>query len=314
MAEYRINELSDVSGVSVRNIRVYQDRGLLPPPRIKGRTGWYSDEHLVRLNLIARMLDRGYNFATISELLLAAHHGLKVESVLHDAPKPSRWRNFKRAATITVTELRRTLNASDTSIALGQRLGLLVREGKDYAIANPEVLEGAEALVKGGIPLELLLERWERVQGDLEDVARSFVSLITDQYFGEDGRLLATSDAEVSKIAGLIQSVRPMAHDIVLTTFRKALDDAISTALAEASEIWGGQDGEAAGGSTAEAALNASPDSLNASPDSDADPDSDASPDSSAGADSDAGPEVGESDTSGHDSDAAARAATGGGR
>ncbi|MCK5752949.1 MAG: MerR family transcriptional regulator, partial [Mycobacterium sp.] len=76
MAEYRINELAEVSGVSVRNIRVYQDRGLLPPPKIKGRTGWYSTEHLVRLNLISRLLERGYTFATISELLLAAHYGM----------------------------------------------------------------------------------------------------------------------------------------------------------------------------------------------------------------------------------------------
>ena len=72
MAEYRINDLADASGVSVRNIRVYQDRGLLPAPTIRGRTGWYSDEHLVRLNLISRMLERGYTFATISELLHAA--------------------------------------------------------------------------------------------------------------------------------------------------------------------------------------------------------------------------------------------------
>jgi DNA-binding transcriptional MerR regulator len=72
MAEYRINELADVSGVSVRNIRVYQDRGLLPPPKIKGRTGWYSAEHLSRLKVISQMLERGYTFATISELLMAA--------------------------------------------------------------------------------------------------------------------------------------------------------------------------------------------------------------------------------------------------
>ena len=85
MAEYRINDLAEASGVSVRNIRVYQDRGLLPPPAIRGRTGWYSDEHLVRLNLISRMLERGYTFATISELLHAAHYGI---CLLYTSPSP----------------------------------------------------------------------------------------------------------------------------------------------------------------------------------------------------------------------------------
>ena len=37
MAEYRINDLAQESGVSVRNIRVYQERGLLPPPVRRGR-------------------------------------------------------------------------------------------------------------------------------------------------------------------------------------------------------------------------------------------------------------------------------------
>ena len=258
MAEYRINELADASGVSVRNIRVYQDRGLLPPPTIRGRTGWYSEEHLVRLNLISRMLERGYTFATISELLHAAHYGMKVEHVLRGEPKGGRFRNFKRAATITITELRKTLNASDKSIALGQKLGLLVKDGAHYAIKNPEVLEGAEVLVKSGIDIDVLLDRFVRVQDDLEDAARSFVSIITDKYFDE--KLPELGEANVSKMAELIQTVRPMAHDIVETTFRKALDDEISKAIGQASTYFdaasGGPeaevDGEAGGEATAD--------------------------------------------------------------
>ncbi|ACY20092.1 regulatory protein MerR [Gordonia bronchialis DSM 43247] len=240
MAEYRINELADASGVSVRNIRVYQDRGLLPPPAIRGRVGWYSDEHLVRLNLISRMLERGYTFATISELLHAAHYGMRVEQILRGTPKGGRFRNFKRAATITITELRKTLNASDRSIALSQKLGLLTKDGAHYAIKNPEVLEGAELLVKSGIDIDVLLDRWVRVQGDLEDVAQSFVSIITDKYFDEN--LPDMDEAAVSKMAELIGTVRPMAHDIVETTFRKALDEQISKAIGEAATYFDAAD------------------------------------------------------------------------
>ena len=118
MNEFRINELAQVSGVSVRNIRVYQDRGLLPPPTIRGRTGCYSDEHLVPLNLISRMLERGYTFATISELLHAAHYGMKVEHVLRAPAKGGRIRSIKRAATITFTELKKSLGASEARRAL----------------------------------------------------------------------------------------------------------------------------------------------------------------------------------------------------
>ncbi|AUH67976.1 MULTISPECIES: MerR family transcriptional regulator [Gordonia] len=233
MSEYRINDLAQVSGVSVRNIRVYQDRGLLPPPTIRGRTGWYSDEHLVRLNLISRMLERGYTFATISELLHAAHYGMKVEHVLRAAPKGGRFRNIKRAATITFTELKKTLGADERSINLSQKLGLLTKDGAHYAIRNPELLEGAEVLVKGGIDIDDLLDRWMRVESDLTDVARSFVSIITDKYFDEN--LPNLGEEKLAKMAELIQTVRPMAHEIVETTFSRALDKEISRAIGEAS-------------------------------------------------------------------------------
>lgn len=237
MAEYRINELADVSSVSVRNIRVYQDRGLLPPPKIKGRTGWYSAEHLSRLKMISQMLERGYTFATISELLMAARYGLKVEHVLEAEPRrDGRWKNFKRMATITISELRKGLGATDNNIALGQRLGLLVKEGAGYAVTNPEVLAGAEVLVKAGIDLDVLLNRWERVQDDLADIAASFVSIVTDKYLVE-GAPFEMDESEVIRLAELVQTVRPMAHDIVEVAFSKAMDSEISRALDRAAEL-----------------------------------------------------------------------------
>ena len=82
MTEYRIDDLAREGGTTVRNVRVYQDRGLLPPPRRQGRTGWYSEAHLARLQLITRLLERGYTFATIGELLAASERYLRVEDVL----------------------------------------------------------------------------------------------------------------------------------------------------------------------------------------------------------------------------------------
>lgn len=98
--------------------------------------------------------------------------------------------------------------------------------------ATPRCLK-AEALVKRGIEIDVLLDRWVRVQDDLADVAKSFVSIITDKYVNEN--LPNLGDKAVSEMAELIQTVRPMAHDIVETTFRKALDEQISKAIGEAS-------------------------------------------------------------------------------
>lgn len=99
----RIEELAGASGATVRNIRVYQEKGLLPAPVRQGRAALYGPEHRHRLLLILRLLDRGYTFATIDELFTAERYGLSLTELLAAEAVPgsrrqgSRRRRFSRA-------------------------------------------------------------------------------------------------------------------------------------------------------------------------------------------------------------------------
>src|SRR5437763_13600365 len=64
-----IDELARHTGMTVRNIRAHQSRGLLPPPEIDGRTGYYGTEHVARLELIAEMQADGFNLAATKRLM-----------------------------------------------------------------------------------------------------------------------------------------------------------------------------------------------------------------------------------------------------
>src|SRR3954453_15482827 len=64
-----IDELARRTGMTVRNIRAHQSRGLLQPPEIEGRTGYYGAEHIARIELIAEMQADGFNLAAIKRLL-----------------------------------------------------------------------------------------------------------------------------------------------------------------------------------------------------------------------------------------------------
>ena len=93
----RIEELAEDSGTTVRNIRVYQERGLLPPPVRRGRTAFYGPDHKRRLAQILRLLDRGYTFATIEELFTAERHGFTLTELLElEAVRPPRRSNGGR--------------------------------------------------------------------------------------------------------------------------------------------------------------------------------------------------------------------------
>jgi DNA-binding transcriptional MerR regulator len=64
-----IGELSEQVGMTVRNIRAYQARGLLPPPVVDGRVGYYTQAHRERLTMIRRLRAEGFNLVAISALL-----------------------------------------------------------------------------------------------------------------------------------------------------------------------------------------------------------------------------------------------------
>jgi DNA-binding transcriptional MerR regulator len=64
-----IGELAEAAGMTVRNIRNHQSRGLLPPPEVVARTGYYGAAHVDRLRRIRAMQADGYNLEAIRRLL-----------------------------------------------------------------------------------------------------------------------------------------------------------------------------------------------------------------------------------------------------
>ena len=80
--EYTVEELALAANTSVRNIRAYQDKGLLPPPTLRGRKGIYNNQHLSRLRVIANLLDRGYTLASILDLISGLEQGVGLSEIL----------------------------------------------------------------------------------------------------------------------------------------------------------------------------------------------------------------------------------------
>lgn len=79
---WTVDELARRSGISTRTIRAHQSAGLLPRPRLDGRTGYYGPDHLRRLGVITRLQQRGYSLAAIADLLAAWDHGRTLGDVL----------------------------------------------------------------------------------------------------------------------------------------------------------------------------------------------------------------------------------------
>ena len=62
-----LDELTQRVGMSVRNVRFYTSRGLVPPPVRRGRSGFYSADHVARLELVQDLQSHGFTLAAIEK-------------------------------------------------------------------------------------------------------------------------------------------------------------------------------------------------------------------------------------------------------
>ena len=56
-----IEQLATTTGMSVRNLRSHRTAGLLPPPHVRDRVGYYGPEHTERVRLVQELQSMGFN-------------------------------------------------------------------------------------------------------------------------------------------------------------------------------------------------------------------------------------------------------------
>jgi DNA-binding transcriptional MerR regulator len=250
MTEYRIDELALRAGTTVRNVRAYQERGLLAPPRRQGRAGLFDDAHLHRLRLIGQLLERGYTLANIGELIDAWEKGHAIDQVLGvDEPIPPRvsvpWlvAAFRAGGTPdpdpdpeSGVERPPPVPTEDDLAALRAAfdLGVLdpVAGHAGFRVANPRLLRAVIELALAGVPLAALAEHALALRADVERLARGFVDLVDDHVFAPLGDQLPAPD-EAARLSDLVRRLRPLADDVVMGELDRAIDELVRRRLDE---------------------------------------------------------------------------------
>jgi DNA-binding transcriptional MerR regulator len=140
VTEYRIDDLARAADTSVRNVRYYQDSGMLPAPRRQGRVALYSDAHLARLRLITRLLERGYTAANITELAGAWEQGRDLSDVLGLERVVSGLFSAEIPGFLTAAQIHELFATPEVESGLIDKMvhaGLAAPEGDRYRIPSP---------------------------------------------------------------------------------------------------------------------------------------------------------------------------------
>lgn len=222
--EYTIDELARTGDSTVRNVRAYQDRGLLAPPERRGRVGIYTDSHLGRLRLINHLLTRGYTLTNIQELLKAIEEGHDLRQILGlEKAIASPWSD-EVPVYYGLPQLMKTFGINFNPKLLAQviKLGLLEPDGARYRAPSPRILVAGAELTRAGLSLEDMLTIIEQLRANVQRVADEMVQLVVkllDRY----GEGQVPPPDEVPKLAELIWRIRPLGMMAVESEVSRAL-------------------------------------------------------------------------------------------
>jgi DNA-binding transcriptional MerR regulator len=233
--EYSVDELARAAGATVRNLRAYQDRGLLPPPQRRGRVGVYTDAHLARLRVINRMLERGYTLANIGELIEGWERGHDLAQLLGlEAAITSPWSD-EEPQLLSMPQLIRLfgIKVSPTALMKAAELQILIPDGTGYRAPSMKVLEVGSELVASGIPLEELLDIIAALRGNVERVADSLVQLVVRHVFDRWGRDRLPPADEAPRLAALVWKLRPLAMKAIDSEVARAMEKAANRFLGD---------------------------------------------------------------------------------
>jgi DNA-binding transcriptional MerR regulator len=231
--ELTIDELARRTGVTVRNIRAHQSRGLLPPPVVRARTGYYGPEHIARLELIREMQAEGFNLKAIGRL------------IEHNADAGSEMLGFTRSVLSPFgAEEPEYLDRAELVERFGgrwepkltaraEKLGLIVALGDDrYEIPSPSLLRAGEEVVALGVPLDHALAVVEQINRSSQSVADAFIRLFREDVLRavEKG---ADSPEQWARAAAAVERLRPLASEALLAGFQQVMTRAVEKAFGE---------------------------------------------------------------------------------
>jgi DNA-binding transcriptional MerR regulator len=216
----------------VRNVRLYQERGLLAKPARRGRTAVYGPDHLARLRLILRLLQRGYSLAAIRDLTHAWDNQrglgeiLGLKSALADpfAEEPIHLTRDEVVATFP--------GADDPSpwIERSVALGILVPDASGYLIPSPTFFAVGAELASNGIPPDAVVGTAADIFAATTALAESFVTMFLEHVWGP---FVAAGQPEdqVAEVIAKVDRLRPLASDAVIAALALTMQARVDRAL-----------------------------------------------------------------------------------
>lgn len=241
MAEYRLEELAELSGVSARNIRAYRERGLLDPPRREGRSAYYNDFHLAQLETIDQLLRKGFNSAHIAEFFASMREGADLADILGlqravFGPRP------EQPAVTAVAPGKAQAGGQGVPIDIdpaaeeAQQLiasGVAEHRPEGVVVTDPAIGEVLSHAPDRQFYVDVILRMIAATRDTSEELAGEVVQALQDCVAARFGPNYMPKGEDLPELSQVVEDYRDLANTVVSGQLERAVQHRMVTAVSE---------------------------------------------------------------------------------
>jgi len=226
-----LEELTERVGMSVRNIRFYTSRGLVPPPIRMGRSGYYSDDHVVRLELVQELQAHGFTLSAIERFMAKIPENASPETIALHRTLLAPLSEPSELVTRSELETRAGRALSDNDVDVIEQFGAVTTNGDGTYLVSGTLLTIALQLLEVGWPVhaaqltaEVFRAHGRQVAEELTDIFRTHV-----------WPAMQASGAGHDEQREILQRLKPMTIAALVSAYEEAVDEMRREAIARRS-------------------------------------------------------------------------------
>ncbi len=219
-----VDELAAKVGMSVRTVRFYAGKGLLPPPQLRGRLGLYGEAHLARLELIRELQDKGFTLAAIQRYLERVPADATADDIAVFRALMSPW-VVDEPEQLPIDRLAEVAGRPLDGPAIDrlEALGVLRRLGDGVVEVRRDELELGLELLDVDAPLAMLVEARELLDRHTDEMAEAMASLLR-RHLVRPYLTQALPESDRAQLSRVIEQLKPLTVRTVVTAFQRAVD------------------------------------------------------------------------------------------
>jgi DNA-binding transcriptional MerR regulator len=225
-----LDELTNRVGMSVRNVRFNTTKGLVPPPIRRGRSGYYTPDHVARLQLVQELQGHGFTLAAIERYLAGIPEDATPEDIALHRTMLAPWQ-----AEAPVEMSRRELdkrtgrNLTDDDLTTLSALGIVFRNKRGrYQVAMSQLSVGL-GLLDLGFPTEAAVAASEVYAKHGRQIAEELYELFRTMVWP----VYKESGASPQRLQDVVERLKPLSIASLVSAYEAAMDETKREGIAQ---------------------------------------------------------------------------------